>query len=214
MKKSLVTWFCFMVCMQAAWAQNTVESIRQRYLSIKESIASHSGNNRDDGADFGEYYHLEANQWLPGTGGHKEDTYLYWDEAEAETEEGVIYPPHHVKFVTKKFNFAAREYYQEYLYDADGSVAFIFAYDPMTRMEGEDVDMQYEFRFYLNKGRLIKGIVKRKSYQEKAFKEVWSGAKLNSLYAVNFDEYMRVAKQLRELFIHIEKEAYQPSIPR
>ena len=32
--------------------------------------------------------------------------------------------------LTAKYNFAAREYYEEYLYDDKGQVMFIYAYTP------------------------------------------------------------------------------------
>lgn len=195
---------CFFACLQG-FAQNTVESIRQRYTDMKEYITSHTGEQLYDGADFGEFYHLQARQWLPGTGGHLEDTYLYWDEVD---NDDYIYKPHYVKFVTKKFNYAARDYYQEFLYDPDGSVAFIYAFDPMTQFEDDTDDMQYEFRFYLDKGRLIKAIVKRKGYDDSEFQEIWSGTKLKPLYKSCFDEYMSTARAMRTLFINIEKEAY------
>ena len=78
----------------------------------------------------------------------------------------------------------------------------------LTQLEGDDDDMQYEFRFYLNKGRLIKAIIKRKNWQEQDFKEVWSGTTLKPIYKSAFDEYKGVSRTMRELFINIEKEAY------
>lgn len=206
MKKKILTIILLTVCWQTAMAQNTVESIRERYQAMKEYVATHQGVDKWDGADFGLFYHLEGRQWLPGTGGHIEDTFLYYGEEEKDDE--VIYAPHYVKFVTKKYNYAAREYYEEYLYDADGNVAFIYAYDPMTQFEGDQDDLQYEFRFYLNKGKLLKAIVKCKRYDETEFKEVWNANTIKPVYADQLDRYKGVAKQMRELFINIEKEAY------
>ena len=187
-------------------AQNTVESIRQRYAEVKGYARIHTGDNLNDGADFGEYYHLEARQWLPATGGHIEHTYLYYGEVEGDDE--VIYKPHYLKFATKRFNYAAREYYQEFLYDADGNVAFIYAYDPMTSIEGDDGDQQYEFRFYFSGGRLISAIVKRKNYDEKEFRQVYAGATLKSAYQSHYDDLLSASRTVRQLFIDIEKEAY------
>ena len=234
MKKRILILLSLVAMLQAGWAQKTmvstnrpmvstnrpmvstnrpmvstdrlVESIRQRYTEMKESIATHPGHNVDDGADFGQYYHLEARQWLPATGGHVENTYLYWDNVAEDEDE--IYPRHYVKFVTKKFNYAARNYYQEFLYDPDGHVAFIYAYDPMPLFDGDENGMQYEFRFYLNKGRLLKAIVKSKRYDQQDFQQVWSGTALKPDYQTLFDDYMSVSRSLRELFISIENEAY------
>ncbi|MBR1545741.1 MAG: hypothetical protein IJ633_02940 [Prevotella sp.] len=206
MKKSLFAFLFFAACCQTAIAQNTVESIKERYQAMKEYVATHQGVNKWDGADFGKFYHLEGRQWLPATGGHIEDTFLYYGEV--ESADSVIYAPHYVKFVTKKYNYAAREYYEEYLYDEDGQVAFIYAYDPMTRFEDESEDQQYEFRFYLNKGKLLKAIVKCKKNDEHVFKEVWNAKTVKPIYAGTLDTYKGVAKQMRQLFIDIEKEAY------
>ena len=84
MKKRIIALLCFAACLQVGWAQNTVESIRQRYNAMKEYIATHQGNDQYDGAEWGNWYHLEVRQWLPGTGGHVEETYFYYDEEEPE----------------------------------------------------------------------------------------------------------------------------------
>lgn len=192
---------------QKVTSSSLVESIRQRYTEMKEYVATHTGHDLHDGADFGEYYHLEARQWLPATGGHIEDSYLFWGEVEGDAEE--IYPRHYVKFVTKKFNYAARNYYQEFLYDPDGHVAFIYAYDPMLQLEGDAGDMQYEFRFYLNKGRLLKAIVKSRRYDQQEYQQVWSDNTLKPVYQSQYDEYIGAARTMRKLFVNIEKEAYR-----
>lgn len=206
MKKNLFAVLLLTVCWQTAMAQNTIESIRERYQSMKEYVTTHTGSNLYDGADFGEFYHLHGRQWLPATGGHIEDTFLYYDEM--ESDENVIYAPHYVKFVTTKYNYAAREFYEEYLYDTDGNVAFIYAYDPMRSFEGDDGDKQYEFRFYLNKGKILKAVVKCKEGDGTAYQEVWNAKTLKPLYTGVFDQYTAKARQMRELFINIEKEAY------
>lgn len=206
MKKSIFAFLLLSVCWQTATAQNTVESIRERYQAMREYVNSFKGADRWDGANFGLFYHLEGRQWLPGTGGHIEDTFLYYGEE--ETEDDVIYAPHYVKFVTKKYNYAARNFYEEYLYDTDGNVAFIYGYDPMIQFEGDSEDMQYEFRFYLNKGKLLKAIIKCKGVNDKDFKEVWNAKTVKSVYNDKFEAYKGVARQMRELFINIEKEAY------
>ena len=52
-----------LVCL-AAWvlpgqAQNTVESIRQRYADEKAYIEHHTGDDNNDGSDWAEYYTAE-----------------------------------------------------------------------------------------------------------------------------------------------------------
>lgn len=206
MKKRFSLLVCLFVTTMAC-AQNTVESIRQRYAEAKEYARTHTESKLDDGAYFGTYYHLEVRQWLPGTGGHIEHTYLYYDELETD-DEGVIYKPHYLTFAIKQFNYAAREYYQEFLYDADGKVAFIYAYDPMNKLEDEEDYMQYEFRFYFSKGNLIKTIIKRKRWDEKDFQQVDAGSKVSPVYRSSYDLLVGASSSVRQLFIDIEKEAY------
>lgn len=206
MKNRILTLLVLVVNLHVCMAQNTVESIRQRYVYAKEYARMFTGDNVNDGADFGQFYHLEARQWLPGTGGHIEHTYLYYEEKESDDD--VIYKPHYLTFATKRFNYAAREYYQEFLYDADGKVAFIYAYDPMTHFGDEEDDMQYEFRYYFSKGKLIKALIKRKSWDDKDYQQVYEGATLNAIYRSNFDELSAAAKALHQLFVDVEKEAY------
>ena len=192
--------------LHAAWAQNTIESIRQRYAEAKEYARTHTGSDLYDGADFGEYYHLESRQWLPGTGGHIEHTYMYYGEVDCD--EDVIYKPHWLTFVTKRFNYAAREYYQEFLYDIDGKVVFIYAYDPMTQLEGDESDNQYEFRFYFSKGRPMKAIVKRKHGDDKEFRQVYDDNTIRPAYLEQYYELLKASHTMHQLFVDIEKEAY------
>ena len=206
MKYRFVALLSFVLSLQTSWAQNTVESIRQRYTEAKTYASTHTGENVFDGADFGLYYHLEARQWLHGTGGHVEHTYLYYGEQECDDD--VIYAPHYLRFATTRFNYAAREYYREFLYDEDGKVAFIYGYDPMTKLEGDEDDQQYEFRFYFSNGHLIRAVIKRKSYDEEEFRQVYAGATLKSAYQSDFDNLVSASSALHQLFIDIEKEAY------
>ena len=187
-------------------AQNTVKSIRKRYADAKEYARTHTGSNLNDGADFGQFYHMEARQWLPGTGGHIEDTYLYYDEN--YVADSVIYKPHYLVFATKRFNYAAREYYQEFLYDADGKIAFIYAYDPMIQLDGDENDMQYEFRFYFSKGRPIKAIIKHKNYNENDFQQTYSGTTIPAKYSSSYKDLLSASNSILQLFKDIEKEAY------
>ena len=208
MKRRMLILLCLAAALQVGWAQqNTVDNISRRYKAIKDYIATHTGDDQYDGADWGEYHHLTTHQWLPGTGGHVEDIYLYWDEVEGSDD--LVYPPHRLKFATTRFNYAARRFYQEYLYDADGQVAFIYAYDPSTSFGDNDEYMEYELRFYLNKGRIVKAIIKQKAEPDQPYKDEWQGAQLPAKYRSTLDQYLDKAKSLRELFLSIEKATYE-----
>ena len=109
-------------------AQNTVESIRKEYQNVHEWMAQMGDNFPSDGIPP-VYFDLRVVQNLPATGPHQENIRMYYGELESE-EEGDPYPPHYLRFVTAKYNFAAREFYEEYLYDDKGQVMFIYAITP------------------------------------------------------------------------------------
>lgn len=198
---------CIAACTQVAMAQNTVESIRARYAAIKDYIATHVEDNANDGATWAEYYHLEVRQYLPATGGHKEDTYLYWEER----EEDRVYPSHYLLFATKKYNFSAMQYYEEYLFDKDGKVAFIYCRDPYFSVDEQTPSTECELRFYLNKGKLLKVIIKKRANENEQFKQVYDGPTLKKEYLPFFNNYMDSAAKLSRLFTEIEKNSYDYS---
>lgn len=206
----------------AAWtltvcAQETaITDIRTRYAGIKQMIALMTGDNGMPP----EFYHLTVMQNLPGTGGHKEDIYMYYDEEEGHDEE--IYPPHYLTFLTSSYNFAAREFYEEYLYDADGKVAFIYARNPDIVF-----GLDYDFRLYFNQGKLFKAVIKCRpcAYSDvsklsdvwdetaqtdsEGFREVYSGRKLPKEYEERNRAYLKKAEDLRKLFNSIDRTTYK-----
>ena len=207
MKKRFLLLLCLTACLQTGWAQNTMESIRQRYAAAKEYIATHQGTNESDGAEWAEYYHVEARQFLPGTGGHKENTYMYFNER----EEDKIYPSHYLYFATSSYNFSALDYQEEYLYYKDGKVAFIYAHNPYWAYGENEKSMEFEFRFYFNRGKLLRAIVKSRDNNQQAFRDVYSGATIKNEYADIYRQHVSKAEKIRQMFIAIEKEAYDYS---
>ena len=206
MKRILFLSLFLAVSLSSAFSQNTLSSIRQRYALMKEYIASHQGDNQYDGADWGNWYYLKVRQWLPATAGHVEDVYMYYGEG--ETDEGEVYAPHYLKFLTTSFNNAARKYYQEYLYDADGSIAFIYAYDPMTSLDGDDAEEEYELRFYFDKGKLLRAIIKRKAAGDESFREVFAGKALPQAYSEELEMLQASARKYHQLFTDIDGKVY------
>ncbi|MCR4602831.1 MAG: hypothetical protein K5683_04790 [Prevotella sp.] len=204
MKKTFFLLLGLLAFLQSGYAQNTIESIRQRYTDAKNYIASHTGQDEYDGAEWPEYYHVEARQFLPGTGGHKKDVYMYW----AEREEEKIYASHYLTFASARYNYAASPYYEEYLYDDDGQLAFVYAIDPMVALEEMAPLQEYEFRFYLSKGKLLRAIIKRRASSEQPFTEVYTGTVLSEPFEAFLQRYLGAAKKIHQLFIDIEKEAY------
>ena len=216
MKKRFFLTLCFILCIQCGWAQNTVESIRKRYADIKEMITDKTGEeeNYNDGATFIQCYKVEASHWLPATGGHKENITFYFGEKENEEDE--VYASHYLTFVTTKYNYAVREYYEEYLYDEDGKIAFIYGFSPYEFVEDtgspNDIPLEFEYRFYFNKGKLLNAVIKKRPVEDNSttpFKVDYEGTKLKNYYDRVFQGYLHSAEKYSKLYDVLDETTYE-----
>ena len=190
--------------------QNTVESIRKAYQSTKEGIALMSDNFPSDGIPP-EYYHLHVMQNLPGTGPHSEDIRMYYGELEPE-EEGDPYPPHYLRFATSKYNYAAREFYEEYLYDDKGQLMFIYALTP--DVEGGGDIWPYELRMWFDGKRLLRFNAKKfegpldyidiATLKKGTFKDEYTGKTIPEKYSSEADRCRQGAQRYLSLFKSID----------
>jgi hypothetical protein len=76
MKRTATLLLLIAACWHTLCAQNTVESIRQRYAAIKDDITEMM---KEDGFPP-VYYEVKVVQNLPGTGPHHEMTKMFYDE--------------------------------------------------------------------------------------------------------------------------------------
>ena len=198
MKKMVLMTLLVLAWVQMTYAQNTVESIRKEYAALKADIAEMM---KEDGYPP-VYYQVLVRQNLPGTGPHFEDTRMYY----GERDDDEIYPSHYLRMVTTKYNFAVREFYEEYLYDEKGRILFIYAQTPDA---DEDMETMQEFRFYFNAGKLIKVLVKnRKMGGEGAFADEYSGATVPTKYNFLYQNFLRWVKQFSKLFEAVDETAH------
>lgn len=198
MRKIVLMTLLALAWVQMTCAQNTVESIRKEYTEIKEDIAEMM---REEGRPD-EYYQVLVRQNLPATGGHFEDTRMYW----GERDDDEIYPTHYLRMVTTKYNFAAREFYEEYLYDEKGRILFIYAQTPDV---DENFEKMYEFRFYFNAGKPIKVLVKNHKMNSKdAFAEEYSGTTVPAKYQSIYQNYLSWVKKFSKLFDAVDGAAH------
>lgn len=204
-------WFLvLLVCvalMAQANAQNTVASIRQEYQGVQQNIRLMM---QEDGLPP-EYYHLHVVQNLPGTGLHDENIHMFYGELPSE-EEGDPYPPHFLHFVTAKYNFAVREYYEEFLYDDKGQVKFIYIREPNI-----DVPNFQEFRLWYDGPRLLQFMVKATDDPDvfntevipaSAFKQVYLGKTIPTEYDDVCKGYLGRSKQYLEMFKGIDDNTH------
>ena len=192
MKKAIATLAAAIVCI--AGTAQSIESIREDYAAAKEHIRlmddpEYPPTNR---------YQVVLEKMLCGSGQHKETVTMYFYED--EENEGNICGKRSVYFATVSYNFAGRDYYEEYLYDKDGNVKFIYAKD----INSDDWS-EVEYRFYLDKKGVIKTTVKRKKQGEENFTLEYDGK--TGRYSKAFATYKGKASAYRNLFKAIDNSA-------
>lgn len=192
MKKAIATLAAAIACI-AGTAQST-EDIREDYAAAKEHIRlmddpEYPPTNR---------YQVVLEKMLCGSGQHKETVTMYFYED--EENEVDICGKRSIYFATVSYNFAIRDYYEEYLYDKDGNVKFIYVKD----INSDDWS-EVEYRFYLDKKGVIKTTVKRKKQGEENFTLEYDGK--TGGYSKALATYKGKASAYRNLFKAIDSSA-------
>ena len=187
--------------------KKAVEEIRQRYSDMKKMIElmGEGPDWQDRAVDADspggwppEYFHVKIVQNLPATGYHEENVKMFFEEEEGA--EDVIYPPLRLAFASSKYNFAAREFYEEFLYDKQGNLIFIFAQEPDL-----DKGVIVKYRFYIKDSKVIWTIVKDCSFEDGSETEVYASSALIPEYRKSLDYYADYSNRIRTLFDAIDK---------
>ena len=174
--------------------RNTKAAIREHYAAAKAYIEQQ--RDVEAGGDIypvTQCFSVQVKQNLPGTGYHQEDIKLYYHEKQESDEQ--IYPDLYLNFATKQYNFAARDYYEEYLYDNQGRIEFIYTSIPELN-EGKN----YELRFYFDKGILIEVIVKKRQIDSSKFETIYQGKTVPAAYTDCYESRLSAAKKMMALF--------------
>jgi len=208
--------FTLLLCVAGALtagAQQTIESIRKVYQEVHEMIDQMTPNADREWATPPEYFDLQVVQNLPATGPHKENIRMFYGELEPE-EEGDPYPPHFLRFVTAKYNFAVREFYEEYLYDEKGQVMFIYAITP----DVADDMMPYELRMWFDGERLLRFNAKRfdgqpgyldiATLRKGTFKDEYTGKNILEKYDREANRCKQRAQHFLTMFKGIDDNTY------
>lgn len=178
-------------------AQTTIQSIRKTYAEVKEHIARMTPDEEGIIQEPKEFYELNVDQNLPATGGHHERVLMYYGEQAAP--DSVIYKPHYLQFATSKYNFAAREFYEEFLYNDKGQLLFVYASTPDVIIGQTEV---YELRLWFDGKRLLRFTAKTNG------EESFTGADIPLLFRDEVNRLKSRAQKMKTLFKGIDENTY------
>ena len=189
----------------SASAQDAVSLIRKHYAEAQQKVAEYTKNEQEGEMPFPQYYELKISQNLPGSGPHVERVKLYFYEHDLadEYEPGGALLSRSVHFVTTKYNYAAREFYEEYLYDEQGNIEFAYLRNAdMNEFTGG------ELRLYFKQAKLIKVLVNLRDPQTEKYNQTYSGATLPSQYQSTYDLCMLHVDRFKSLFAEIDRSTF------
>lgn len=205
MKKLFISLFLMLVIAQGAAAQDPIAQIRKDYTETKRGIDEMM---QQDGWPPC-YYELTIVENLPGTGPHRENIHIFYDDVPyegPEEEEGdyALHPYHWMQMVTAKYNFAAREFYEEYFFDREGHIRFIYA-----RWAPSIDDDEHEFRLYYDQGQLIRFMVGTRAVGSQGkFKQEYAGKTCPEDYSWLRESFEERCQKWKRLFEAVEASVY------
>ena len=186
--------FALCALSQTAQAQDVKKAIRAHYAEAKAYVEQVKKMEREGFSyPVPQYFSALVRQNLPATGFHQEEVLMYYQER--RDSDSQIYPSLYLDFAVKKYNFAAREYYEEYLYDAQGRIQFIYATAPILDFEND-----YEFRLYFSGGQLVELLVKRRPQGKGEYTTVYTGKTVPEEYTSSYNGYYSMSQSVMRIF--------------
>ena len=191
MKRFILTFLVTMLCV-TAFAQSTEARIREEYAAAKEYVKTlserkYAAQNR---------YQTTIEQRLSSSGQHKETVTMYFYENEGDYGEVINRT---IMYALVNFNLGSKKYTEEYLYDHNGKIQYIFA-----TTEDDDAIEFFEFRFYINEDKIVKITAKSRMAGETEFKDKYSGEVVPNEYESYYKKYSTRATAIATMFNSIE----------
>lgn len=190
---------------QTGKAKAIVASISKHYAEVKEysgKMAAAYADSRieaeqmmDNEAWPPSIYQTTIMQNLPGTGPHKETFRFFYYEEEDYESEGGPYFMRKIHFATVSYNFAARNYKEEYLFDEQGNLIYVYGRNYDTNMY-----VEVDFRLYFDKGKLIHAMLEGRDNEKDAFTPIPSTLPLQDRFMHMVKQYQQDAKKVKALF--------------
>ncbi|MBO4826841.1 MAG: hypothetical protein J5506_06375 [Prevotella sp.] len=145
-----------------------VNTIRAIYAKAKKSIELNDGKESEGHKND---LLIQSHYVVPGTGQTNETIHYYYN---LRTDEHTGQPYYLVYFISRKYNVAARQFYEEYLFDGEGpTLKFVFKQWP--DIDGTKNEERYYFNYYGLIWSDVKGNVKADdSYSQRKSSELLS----------------------------------------
>jgi len=184
-----------LIAIGAPAVAQTVESIRKDYTAAKDLEKRQKG---DEASGINVFQTKVYKMW-PGSGPHEAQVTMYCSNNE-DDEDYSAYLDNSICFVTTSYNVAARSYYEEYMYDGNEKIEFIYARGVDDSGDPESWS-EYEYRFYFDANGVIKLIVKRRPWgDETPFAQEYSGATVPDKYKEELKRFQSSSKYFKDLF--------------
>ncbi len=199
MEKRIILGMLFaMTFVLSATAQDAMSVIRKHYTETQQKIEAIEKEEIPQ-----EYYEVKILQNLPGTGQHQEVMRLYYnvkDNEDWQPDEPMLTRDLH--FVTWKYNYAAREFYEEYLYDDKGNIEFVYN-------RNADLDeVGGELRLYYKDGKLFKVLVSNLNPETEKYEQTYSGSKMPEKYANALESINYKVGRWKRLFDELDGDTF------
>lgn len=131
---------CGTLCAQKGAPEAVLKDIRARYAEAM-SMAQHQRTS--EGLEGKNYMTSTLHYVIPGCGPTTETLSMYYLLEESEESGEPCYTPY---LITRKYNIAARQFYEEYLYDhATAQPLFVFLKYDTYEAEGAVAEERYYF---------------------------------------------------------------------
>ncbi len=144
----------------AATAQDTqLAQIRKAYAEAKQR--TEEARMLQAQGEPGNEMVIDNYYQMPACGPSKETVKFYYKGGYEEEEMRVVYTPY---FINRKFNVAANEFYQEFLFDQKGTLIFFYEKSLTT-----DIGDKAEARYYWGANGFFHKVVKGEAFTEETF---------------------------------------------
>lgn len=152
--RTVITIVLMLVLAATTQAQDAqVEQIRKQYAEAKQKVAD--AERLQDEGQPGNILTVANSYQMPGCGPTSETVHYYYSGRYDEEVSEVIYRPY---LITRKFNVAANQFYQEFLLDEDGNTLFFF-----EKMNAD------ETRYYYSANGLVQELIKGQRSMDDVF---------------------------------------------